>query len=363
MSRIAIVAADLQQGGTQKVIAMLAGDWVARGHRVDIISFEAATATPLVDLPPAASLHRLDLLRRSRNPLQAAAALLQRVTILRAKLRALAPDIVISFIDQTNIICLLATRMTGLPVIVAERSSPAVAPLPRAWQILRRLTYPWTTMLVVQSRQAAAFFRWLRRPIAVISNPAPAATPLVQNSTEPPTILALGRLSPEKGFDLLLRAFARAAAHHPHWRLLILGEGPEREALQSIAADLMVTDRVDLAGWVRHPWDAVQRADLYVLTSRFEGFPNALIEAMARGLPAVAFDCPDCVGEIVRHEIDGLLVPPDDVDALATALDTLMTDPERRRRYAARAPEVMSRLSPSSIFNAWHQAISQVAKP
>jgi glycosyltransferase involved in cell wall biosynthesis len=169
----------------------------------------------------------------------------------------------------------------------------------------------------------------------------------------PRTLVAMGRLARQKGFDVLLDAFARCAPAHPEWKLLILGEGEERTRLEAQVRALGLDGRVQLPGRVQRPGAILRRAELFVLPSRWEGFPNALLEAMACGVAAIAADCPSGPRDIVRPGVDGVLVPPEDPAALAAALDRLLTDGEERRRLAARAPEVRERFGLPQVMARW----------
>ena len=175
-------------------------------------------------------------------------------------------------------------------------------------------------------------------------------------------IVAAGRLSPEKGFDLLIEAFAKVAGRHPDWSVRILGEGPGRTDLIEQIERHGLERRVDLPGWVEDPWAEMLAADLFVLPSRYEGFPNALLEAMACGLPAVSFRCQSGPAEIVRDGEDGLLVPAADVEALAAAMDSLMSDDGRRRRLAERAADVTRRFSKELFYERWEGVLDGVPK-
>jgi GalNAc-alpha-(1->4)-GalNAc-alpha-(1->3)-diNAcBac-PP-undecaprenol alpha-1,4-N-acetyl-D-galactosaminyltransferase len=172
-------------------------------------------------------------------------------------------------------------------------------------------------------------------------------------------LVTLGRLSPQKQFDYLLRAFERCGSRHPEWSLQIIGEGPDRQRLEALAADLGIGRRVRFSGVVPEPETILCEADLFVLTSRYEGFPNALLEAMACGLPVVSFDCPSGPREIIRDGIDGLLVPAQDVDALTTAMDRLMADQEGRRALGRRALEVTERFGIDRVMAMWDSVITE----
>ena len=145
-------------------------------------------------------------------------------------------------------------------------------------------------------------------------------------------IAAMGRLTTQKGFDMLIEVFAKLLCYHNDWNLVIMGEGVLKDELKSITRELNIERSVVFAGRVENPFSILSRCDLFVLSSRFEGFPNALLEAMACGLPVVSFDCPTGPNMIIQHEINGLLIPPEDKDKLEKALHRLMENKSLRQR-------------------------------
>lgn len=361
--RIALVIGSLRAGGAERVMSLLAGQWAEQGLSVTLVTFGGPSEPDFYHVDPRVERVHLDVTRIVWNPVKGANSLRQVVALRRALTRV-APDVVVSFIAKTNILTLIATRGTGLSVVVQDQVDPSTYRITRGRSILRRLLYPRATSVVAQTEAARAFYpERLRRRIRVIPNPVPAPPPAKRDrSADAPNrrIVALGRLNPQKGFDLLLRAFKDVHPRHPDWTLEIWGEGGERPALEELATDLSLEGCVRLPGLTTAPYDVLRSADLFVMSSRTEGFPNALCEAMACGLPVVSFDCPSGPGDIIRNGIDGVLVPPKDSVELARAMDRLMSSATERERLSSRATEVVERFSVSRVMALWNQVIDEV---
>ncbi|OGQ98646.1 MAG: hypothetical protein A2284_16250 [Deltaproteobacteria bacterium RIFOXYA12_FULL_61_11] len=359
----------LGTGGAERVAVLLCNRWAALGHRVTLVTLDhgETLAYPLCPQVRRVALHggfppgKQGLRKLLHRPLG--------LWHLRRLLVRTSPDVVISFMDLTNLIVLLVTLGSSLPVVVAERNDPARRILPRPLAAARRLLYPRAAAVVVQTRRVRGWFeRFLQsRLLTVIENPLPHRDDRGSSDAgEPgldlqhPAVVAMGRLTPQKGFDLLLEAFAEVRAE-PRPHLYLLGSGPLREALEHQAERLGLVGRVHFLGTVRNPGAILRKADLFVLSSRYEGFPNALCEAMACGLPVVSADCPCGPAELIEPEKNGLLVPPGSSAALCLAMERLLGDPGLARRLGREAERIVERLSLERIAEEWLTLFTAIA--
>jgi GalNAc-alpha-(1->4)-GalNAc-alpha-(1->3)-diNAcBac-PP-undecaprenol alpha-1,4-N-acetyl-D-galactosaminyltransferase len=363
--RIIFCVSSMETGGAERVAATLVNAWSSRGHDVVLMPTFSGRGECFYPISPKAQLVYLaDLagpLLRGRL-----LAYVQRLRALRRFMIEMNPDVVISFLPNVSIMVLLASRGLRLNTVVSERTDPFVMPVGQSLNILRAILYPMASRLVVQTEVVASKFRGLRRPlppVTVIGNPIPeefvvGEARLQRSDGVPKRLLAVGRLSEEKRFDRLIQAFASISHRHPNWTLRIVGEGPERTKLESVVARLSVSGRVELPGKRVDIKAEFMNADAFALTSRYEGFPNSLLEAMASGLPCVATDCPSGPSEISEHGRSAVLVPVDDFLALESALDELMGNPVKRSELAELARRsVTERFLLEHILERWNKVI------
>jgi GalNAc-alpha-(1->4)-GalNAc-alpha-(1->3)-diNAcBac-PP-undecaprenol alpha-1,4-N-acetyl-D-galactosaminyltransferase len=363
--RICCVMPQMTAGGAERVMSELCNHWADAGHDVALLSF-ADAGSDFYRL--RASIKRVSLGgRRSREGTRLSAREhWARARSLRRAIAGFRPDVVLSFIHTTNVLTLLATRGLGIPVVVSERAYPPLDPIGPVRGLLRRMAYRSASALVMQTEAGAAWARRLNgsKRIEVISNPLSerfvTADPAHDASREL-AVVGMGRLHRQKGFDILIRAFAAVAPGLPEWRLRIYGVGDEEQNLRQLAGQL-APDRVEFPGTVRDPERVLRSASVFALSSRYEGFPNVLLEAMASGCAVVATACRTGPDELIRNGVDGLLVPVDDDVALGAALRQLMEQPELRQRLGSAAPSVRSRFTREIILAQWTSVLLSVSR-
>jgi glycosyltransferase involved in cell wall biosynthesis len=326
---ICMVLHDLRGGGAERACLRLARGLVQRGRHVQLVLVRGEGAY-LADIPAGVEITVLD-----------APSVLAAFGPLRRYLRARRPAAVFSALTHMNLVTVAAVKSARIRtrLVISERNQ--ISDKARTAEgFRRRLTYRLVPLVyrgahrIVSVSQGVAddlraFAHLPKRKIAVIPNPVFDADVAQLAREEPshiwfsdkaaPVILAVGRLHPQKGFDVLLRAFAHLRETMPA-RLIILGEGSERTSLLSLARQLGIEDDLSLPGFAANPFAFMARAQLFVLSSRWEGFPNALVEAMACGTPVVSTDCPSGPREILDAGGYGRLVPPDDARALCNAM-------------------------------------------
>jgi GalNAc-alpha-(1->4)-GalNAc-alpha-(1->3)-diNAcBac-PP-undecaprenol alpha-1,4-N-acetyl-D-galactosaminyltransferase len=350
-------------GGAQRVMCHMANYWASEGHAVTFLNLHPRVGSGFHHLDGAVCYEDVDFDRIRSEGLPKLRELACVWALRRAIVRS-KPDVVISFLNTTNVTVLLATAGTRIPVIVSERVNQHFDPLPWHWDLLRNLTYRFASHIVVQTTDSAEFFEHtFKSKIRIIPNPV---VPYVAMGEPIPrarkTIVACGRLAEQKRFDLLLQAFGEACRAYPQWDLEIWGEGPQRSRLQALIQELKLADRARLMGQTTRVPAVLGNADLFVMSSDFEGFPNVLCEAMAAGLPVISTDCPSGPRDIIRHQIDGLLVRPGRLDELVDALKCLMGDADLRRSLGAEASILPARYPLHLVMRSWAKLVSGALK-
>lgn len=364
--RVTLIISSFGAGGAERVMAVMANHWAEHGREVTLITL-ASAQEDFYPLHPCIDRIGLAATGVSSNIAAAAWNNFQRLKRLRREIRASRPDFVLSFIDTTNVLTLAATLGLRVPVIASEHTDPRQHAIGFVWKGFRQLLYRRAAAIVVLTEGVRSWAEQFGHRHRVHVIPNPISVPAEERGDSQDwnhsggTIVAMGRLTPLKGFDFLLKAFARCARQHSEWSLIILGEGEERGRLEALTIQMGIKDRVKMPGLTQNPFKILRRADLFVLSSRYEGFPMALLEAMACGLAVIAADCPSGPREIIRDGIDGVLVLPGNVDSLVAAMDRLMADQVARQRLGKRAIEVVERFSTEKVMKMWDELFLSIS--
>jgi glycosyltransferase involved in cell wall biosynthesis len=328
--KLAIFLPSLSGGGAERSMLNLAHGVAERGYPVDLVLAQATG-------PYLSGVHkdvRIVDLKASR--------VLASLPALARYLRRERPEALISALNFANVVAVWARRLAGVPkkVLVNEQNTVSRSAYNSAKRRQRMVPYfmkyfyPWADYIIGNSQGVADDLSEVtglpRQRINILYNPV--ITPEVREKVHAslnhpwfgpdqlPVILAVGRLTKQKDFPTLIRAFAQVLPTRPA-RLMILGEGVDRPMLEALVKQLGLQDHVSLPGFVENPYAYMKRAALYVLSSRWEGLPTVLIEALYCGQPIVATDCPSGPREILAGGQHGVLVPVGDVEALGRAME------------------------------------------
>jgi GalNAc-alpha-(1->4)-GalNAc-alpha-(1->3)-diNAcBac-PP-undecaprenol alpha-1,4-N-acetyl-D-galactosaminyltransferase len=314
--KILLVAQTLRKGGAERVVSLLSQEFEKQGHKVKIILFdkkiEYEYGGEIINLnTPASSNYIIKLIR-----------LFQRIIKLKQIFKKEEPDLILSFMESCN----FASILTGYEIVVSIRNNPEKK-LNWYQKKLIKILYNFHNVkrVVTVSRGIEKILNEKYH----INNTFTIYNPVVFDkdysikedlSKYQPYILGVGRLHKQKNFVLLIEAFSKTKAK-AFLNLLIVGEGKERENLKKLIKELNLTNKVFLVGKKNNIKDYYLQSEIFVLSSKFEGFPNVLVEALSNGCACISTDCPTGPNEIIKNGENGILVKNEDVSELAMAID------------------------------------------
>lgn len=344
--KIAFLIQSLGHGGAERTVSNLSLAMQAT-HDVSVILFDTRNSY----YPHGGRLIDLNMIAKESS-LGKTTNLIKRMLLLRKLFKHEKFDAIYSFLESSGLPATLASRET----IVSVRDNPAA--LPKIYRSLIPYIYPYAKHVVACSKaiENSLINEYGLKNTTAIYN-AIDTEQAVKLSQEPiietkPFILAVGRLHRQKGFDYLIKAFAASEAKKI-LNIIILGEGEEREALTRLIEHHDLQDNVLLKGSVKNPFAYYSKAQFFVLSSRHEGFPNILIEALACRCPCISFDCPTGPSEIIQHNKNGLLVEAENVDALTDAINTLYNDKAMQQTFKQNAQASVQHLNFNNITTQW----------
>lgn len=353
---IAFYCSQISNGGFGRVISILATQFCANGHNVTLILDYKTDSEYYLDRN--IKQRYLSDVCKMPTPLLRN---LQRITYLRKFIDECAPDLVITFSSLPSFRTLVACHGRKYKKCFSFRNDPKEECKSFFMKHITHYTFNRADGLVFQTEEARAWFseKAQKRSI-IISNPI---SPVFFNRQKPKdvrNIATAGRLEPQKNQKLLIRAYSKIA-HLTDDDLIIYGSGSMLEQLQKLAEELKISDRVVFAGQVTDLDEKLLAAKMFVLSSDYEGMPNALMESMALGLPCISTDCP-CGGSalLIKNGENGFLTPVGDEDALAAAMTELLTNPALSKRLQENATKSVKRFLPETIYTQWYDYIKHI---
>ncbi len=358
---ITLIISSLTSGGAERVLSGLANHLVSKGHLVSLITLAPPDSQPFYFLNPQINLVQINQISFEFSIIKRLRNIFRRVVCLRKTIKNLNPNVIISFVDITNITTLISSIGLKIPIIISERIDPNFHKIAKFYKWLRLKFYPFSSKLIVQTNSVAEYFpQNFKKLIKIIPNPV--AIPKYKKniySEKITSIITVGRLVKQKDHNILINVFAKLSVNYPDLTLTIYGEGAERQNLENLIASLNLQEKVKLPGAIKNIQEALIKADLFIFPSRYEGFPNALCEAMAVGLPVIASNCSGNI-DIIRDGIDGLLFSVGDIELLTKITVELLNGSDKCKYLAENAKQICNRFHPDNIFALWEQLVVDI---
>lgn len=351
--KIAIIVGSLGRGGAERVTLYLAKHF--KEKEIDPFIITALKRENEYNVPEG--------IRRINLQEMGSTCVLGLTLNLRKTVKKYKFDIIIIMDTPTCIYAIPACIGTGAVTIVSERNAPTHFSGKMWTKILSRLLMKFADNYVFQTKDAKVFYsKWLKERGTVIPNPLDLSNlPRVSNKKKKKVIVSVGRLDIQKNHQMMLKAFYSISKEFPEYKLIIYGEGSQRQRLEELIASLNLQKQVSLPGIVHNVTSEIKDASLFVFSSDFEGMPNALIEALAMGLPCVSTDCP-CGGPaaLINNGENGILTPVGDVEKFAKAMEYLLTETEIANQMGNKAALIRKELSVEKVGELWRNFVLKV---
>lgn len=357
MKKLLFYIDSMQMGGANRVMANLTEYFSSLCYSVILVN-DIRTPEGIGEYPISSKVKRLFIMDKTDNGNRIGKNI-NRIKKLRKLLKEEKPDVAISFMGPPNGRLLIASIGLKTKVIVSVRNDPYREYGKGIRKRIANMLFHLADGCVFQTKDAAAYFdKRIRRKSQIILNPVREEFYSIKRQTNPQNIISVGRLFPQKNHALLIQAFAQVADKYPKEKLIIYGEGELRSELQDLITELNLQDRVILPGQSTNIPQILSNTKVFVLSSDYEGMPNALMEAMAAGVPVIATDCP-CGGSrtLIENSDQGILVACGNVEHFANALQNVLGDDELRKRMSTEGKMRAEKFCPNVIFKQWEMYV------
>lgn len=360
---VVILVSSMNLGGAQRVVSILCDHWCNLGYFVTLVSTFTGNKTQIYEVN-----EKVRLINLVNSPILSKFKFVNlswKLLSLRKLIKRQSPEIVISFLTRVNVAATLATIGMKTPLVICERTWTPFATLNKRFYWIYKILFKRIHNVIVQTQKSKD---WLNKHFegirsSVIPNPIVYPLPINNSLKTYPdqvipvnrkVILASGRLHHFKQFDLLIQSFSKIKDRFYDWDLVILGDGEEKENLSKLITNLQLKDRIFLPGSVSNIADWYHRADLFVLSSLVEGFPNVLLEAMTHGLPCISFNCDTGPSDMIEHGSNGYLIDPIEKESgLINAMEELIDNEDLRRKFSKNSILLRDKYSTDNVMRQW----------
>lgn len=342
--KIDFVVNSLVSGGAERVLILLANYFNKMGHQVSIITFNEPEIWKPNDGITRVRLHhgkiKNHMIRSFKNLTQ---------YYYHKKNR---PDVLISFMIETNLIAIMVSKFFGIKIIASEHNNH-LEETNALGRITRKYMYKFSNALTVLTNFDKKFYKTRNVNVFVMPNPCTFDVYQEENRNRSKTILAVGALNRyhHKGFDNLLKMIGPVLDNNPGWKLRLVGGGEEgTNFLKALAKKENLNDNIIFEGFSTEVSDIMRDSEIYIMTSRFEGLPMVLLEAMSQGMACISYDCISGPAEIITHNVNGLLIDNQNSEAMCNELDLLIKNPEKRIELAKKSINSLDRYNIDTIY-------------
>lgn len=347
----------LDFGGAGRVISVLANEFYKRGNNVCIVVYFSSNVT--YSLEEGIEVISMVDIKSNRN----ADNLLQRILRLRKAYKTNKIDVVISFMTELNVYAIIANFFCGKrKIIISERNNPYKSPRERSVRILRDLFYRFADGFVFQTEEARDFFsKKISKKSEIILNPLSDRIPNAYLGEREKRIVSVGRLNEQKNYPLAIKSVEKVLLHHPQYIYEIYGEGEMYDELNRMIKEKGLESKIFLRGQKENIYDLIKKAGVFLLSSDYEGMSNALIEAMALGIPVVSTDHP--IGgakRLIKNGVNGFLVSVGNDDEITERIEQIIADSEYNYLISREETKIRENLSKNNIVNQWNKYIIKI---
>ena len=355
--KLCFIIPTMHRGGAERVMSILVNAAINKGYEVYLILLSGSGVDYKLD-------DRINIIKLADHlcGMTGVKGALKRYSLLRKEILALKPDLVVSFTTMCNMYTSVALKNTNIPVAISERNDPIKDCPSRIKRCLRNISYQYADGFIFQTEDAKKHFhKRIQSKAVVIPNPVKQGLPYADTEKAETRIVAAARLTEQKNYPMLLKAFKLFLKDYPEYKLHIYGDGEKKAELVAMCGELKIQNQVIFEGNVPDLHDRIKNAKIFVLSSNYEGISNSLLEAMAIGLPCVSTDCP-CGGSrmLIEDDVSGLLTPVGDETAFCDAMKKIAGSPELAHRLGQEAVKAREIYSEETIVQCYFDYFESV---